>query len=114
VSAAIDDFGTGYSSLTYLKHLPVDTLKIDKSFVRQLATDPSDLAIVRSVVELGHNLGLKVVAEGVEDSAAWDQLAQLGCDMAQGYFLARPAPPVEFERWLRTATLRPAEADSAA
>jgi EAL domain-containing protein (putative c-di-GMP-specific phosphodiesterase class I) len=98
---AVDDFGTGYSSLTYLKHLPVDSLKIDKSFVRQLATDPSDLAIVRSIVELGHNLGLRVIAEGVEDAASWEKLADHGCDAGQGYYLGRPTPPSDFERWLR-------------
>jgi EAL domain-containing protein (putative c-di-GMP-specific phosphodiesterase class I) len=100
---AVDDFGTGYSSLTYLKHLPVDSLKIDKSFVRQLATDPSDLAIVRSIVELGHNLGLRVIAEGVEDAASWDKLGEHGCDAGQGYYLGRPTPPSDFERWLRSS-----------
>ncbi len=102
LKVAIDDFGTGYSSLAYLKRLPVDVLKIDKSFILQLATDPSDLAIVRSVIELGHNLGLTVVAEGVEDAASWRRLTELGCDTVQGYYFGRPAPAAEFERWLLT------------
>jgi EAL domain-containing protein (putative c-di-GMP-specific phosphodiesterase class I) len=87
---AIDDFGTGYSSLGYLKRLAVDELKIDRSFIRDLATDKDDLAIVRSTIGLGHDLGLSIVAEGVEDAAAWDLLRDLGCDLAQGYFMARP------------------------
>jgi EAL domain-containing protein (putative c-di-GMP-specific phosphodiesterase class I) len=81
----------------------VDSLKIDKSFVRQLATDPSDLAIVRSIVELGHNLGLRVIAEGVEDAASWEKLGEHGCDAGQGYYLGRPTPPSDFERWLRNS-----------
>jgi diguanylate cyclase (GGDEF)-like protein len=97
---AIDDFGTGYSSMTYLKRLPVDELKIDKSFIKSVASDPSDLAIVRSTIELGHNLGLRVVAEGVEDQACWEQLARLGCDQAQGYHMSRPLALPEFENWL--------------
>jgi EAL domain-containing protein (putative c-di-GMP-specific phosphodiesterase class I) len=111
---AIDDFGSGYSCLTYLKHLPVDGLKIDRSFVRELATDPSDLAIVHSVVELGHNLGLKVVAEGVEDNQSWQRLAQLGCDAGQGYYLSRPAPATELESWLQTSPWGRSSFDSAA
>jgi diguanylate cyclase len=100
VRVAIDDFGTGYSSLSRLKALPVQLIKIDRSFVMNMATDESDLAIVRSVVELGHNLGLHVVAEGVEDSITWNMLADLGCDAAQGYYLSRPLPPDELVEWL--------------
>ncbi|HVC71050.1 MAG TPA: EAL domain-containing protein [Acidimicrobiales bacterium] len=100
VRIAIDDFGTGYSSLAYLKDLPVSQLKIDQSFVLHMHDDPNDAIIVRSVVELGHNLGLQTVAEGVEDRQTWDQLAQLGCDSAQGYFLARPMAPDAFLTWL--------------
>jgi EAL domain-containing protein (putative c-di-GMP-specific phosphodiesterase class I) len=90
IRIAIDDFGTGYSSLAYLKRLPVDELKIDRSFVRDLATDEDDLAIVRSTLTLGHDLGLSIVAEGIEDAGTWDLLRRLGCDVAQGYFIGRP------------------------
>ncbi len=102
VRIAIDDFGTGYSSMAYLKGLAVDALKIDKSFVQKLATDASDRAIVRSAVELGHNLGLRVVAEGVEDTISYERLTRLGCDLAQGYYMGRPMPAPELERWLTT------------
>ena len=78
----------------------MDALKIDKSFVHKLATDASDRAIVRSAVELGHNLGLRVVAEGVEDTVSYEQLARLGCDLAQGYYLGRPMPARDLEHWL--------------
>jgi EAL domain-containing protein (putative c-di-GMP-specific phosphodiesterase class I) len=97
---AIDDFGTGYSSLAYLKRLPVDEVKIDKSFVLDMSADPDDEAIVRSTVDLGHNLGLRVVAEGVEDEGTWRRLAQLGCDRAQGFHMARPMPAEALEAWL--------------
>jgi diguanylate cyclase len=96
VRLAIDDFGTGYSSLSYLKSLPVDVIKIDRSFVMAMATDESDAAIVQSTIELAHNLGLKVVAEGVEDAETLAQLAQHGCDFAQGYFIARPCDVAQF------------------
>jgi diguanylate cyclase (GGDEF)-like protein len=92
VTIAIDDFGTGYSSLSYLKRLPIHTLKIDQSFVMDVAFDHQDIAIVRSIVELGHNLGYKVVAEGVENRMAWDLLASLGCDSAQGFHICKPLP----------------------
>lgn len=99
VELVIDDFGTGYSSLTYLQKLPVDILKIDQSFVADmLASDDSEI-IVRSTIELGHNLGLEVVAEGVESEAVWDRLAALGCDTAQGYFISMPIPAGEFPEW---------------
>ncbi|MBC7944671.1 MAG: EAL domain-containing protein, partial [Burkholderiales bacterium] len=97
-----DDFGTGYSSLAYLKKLPVGEFKIDKSFVFGMINDKKDAAIVRSTVELGHNLGLKVVAEGVEDEATLKLLKSLNCDTAQGYFLSRPMPPADIESWLST------------
>jgi diguanylate cyclase (GGDEF)-like protein len=100
VVLAIDDFGTGYSSLAHLKRLPVDELKIDKSFVQNLtesATD--DLVIVRSTIELGHNMGLIVIAEGVETVESWDILKRLGCDMAQGYYMSPPLPAQQFRDW---------------
>jgi len=104
VTLAIDDYGTGYSSLAHLKRLPVDELKIDKSFVlnlRNAATD--DIVIVRSTIELGHNMGLRVIAEGVESAEAWQILKTLGCDMAQGYFVSPPLPADEFRVWIRKA-----------
>ena len=100
-SLAIDDYGTGYSSLAYLRTLPVQELKIDKSFVIGLAGDASDEIIVRSTIELGHNMGLRVIAEGVEDAATLERLRALGCDMAQGYFLSRPLGTAEIETWMR-------------
>ena len=92
VRLSIDDFGTGYSSLSYLKKLPVESIKIDKSFVISMVADQDDAVIVRSTIELAHTLGLKVVAEGVEQRETWDRLAALGCDFAQGYYLSRPQP----------------------
>jgi len=100
VQLSIDDFGTGYSSLAYLKRLPVDEVKLDKSFVLAMTSDPDDAAIVRSTVELARNLGLRMVAEGVEDRETWDALAAMGCELAQGYHLAAPMPAAEATRWL--------------
>ncbi len=100
IRTSIDDFGTGYSSLAYLKHLPIDELKIDRSFVASMVSDTSDLAIVRSTIDLSHNLGLSVVAEGVEDQATLDALIDLGCDRAQGYHISRPVPAVSMARQL--------------
>lgn len=96
---SIDDFGTGYSSLAYLKRLPVNELKIDKSFVMGMETDQSDAKIVRSTIDLAHNLGLTVVAEGVENLAILDQLRDLNCDEAQGYFVSKPMPASDFFNW---------------
>ena len=103
VRMSVDDFGTGYSSLANLRRLPIDELKIDRSFVAPMLHDESDLIIVRSTINLGHDLGLRIIAEGVEDSATLNQLALLGCDLAQGYHLSRPMPADAFVDWLRTA-----------
>lgn len=100
VLIAIDDFGTGYSSLAYLKDMPADEVKVDRTFVRDMAVNQRDACIVRSVVELGHNLGLRVVAEGVEDRVTLQLLASWGCDLAQGFFLARPLTAGELPAWL--------------
>lgn len=98
---SIDDFGTGYSSLAYLKRLPVDELKIDKSFVMGMETDADDATIVRSTIDLAHNLGLSVVAEGVENAAILERLRALGCDEVQGYHISRPMPAPAFMDWLK-------------
>ena len=105
VKIAIDDFGTGHSSLAYLKQLPVNTLKIDKSFVVNMANDENDFVIVQSTVDLAHNLGLEVVAEGVEDQQTWVQLRQLGCDVAQGFWKGRPVPADQLAFALRMIEL---------
>jgi EAL domain-containing protein (putative c-di-GMP-specific phosphodiesterase class I) len=103
---SIDDFGTGYSSLSQLRRLPVDEVKIDKEFVFTMGTDLGDLAIVRAIIELGHSLGLRVVAEGVEDELARDLLAGNDCDVIQGYLVSRALDPDRLDAWLsaRTAT----------
>jgi EAL domain-containing protein (putative c-di-GMP-specific phosphodiesterase class I) len=97
---SVDDFGTGCSSIASLKSLPIDELKIDRSFVSAMVAREEDEAIVRAVIELAHNLGLGVVAEGVEKRAVMERLAQMGCDFAQGYYLSRPVPPDELVVWL--------------
>ncbi|HEX6511199.1 MAG TPA: EAL domain-containing protein, partial [Chloroflexota bacterium] len=101
VQLSIDDFGTGYSSLAYLKRLPVREIKIDKSFVHDMGSNENDAVIVRSTIDLGHNLGLEVVAEGVETADAFGQLEKLGCDLAQGFYMARPMAVPDLEVWLR-------------
>jgi diguanylate cyclase (GGDEF)-like protein/PAS domain S-box-containing protein len=97
---SIDDFGTGYSSLTSLRQLPTDEIKIDKSFVIGMSESDADAAIVRTVVDLAHNLGKQVCAEGVEDEATWNRLSKMGCDLAQGFWICRPLPAAQFMRWL--------------
>ncbi len=100
IRLAIDDFGTGYTSLAYLKRLPIDAIKIDRSFVSGMATERGDATIVRSVIDIGRNLGLEIVAEGVESKAIWDQLRSFGCHQVQGYYVARPLPADEARAFL--------------
>jgi diguanylate cyclase (GGDEF)-like protein len=100
VRFAVDDFGTGHSSLANLRRLPVHELKIDRSFVTPMLNEESDGVIVRSTIDLGHALGLKVVAEGVEDEVTLARLEEIGCDRAQGHFFSKPIPPIEFMRWI--------------
>jgi diguanylate cyclase (GGDEF)-like protein/PAS domain S-box-containing protein len=100
VRLSVDDFGTGYSSLTHLRELPIDEIKIDKSFVTNMTRSEADAAIVRTVIDLAHNLGKQVCAEGVEDADTWWMLDDLGCDLAQGFWIARPMPAEELIQWL--------------
>ncbi|MDQ1533929.1 MAG: hypothetical protein QOF28_1690, partial [Actinomycetota bacterium] len=108
LTLAIDDFGTGYSSLSYLKRLPVDEVKIDKSFVLNMQDDENDAVIVRSTIDLARNLGLRTVAEGVETASALAALRSMGCDIAQGYFISRPLPSAQLDTWLDAVTPAPA------
>ncbi|WRL65956.1 EAL domain-containing protein [Blastococcus brunescens] len=100
VRTSIDDYGTGYSSLAYLRHLPADELKLDRSLTADVGDDPRAAAIVEHTAALAHALGLRLVAEGVEDDATGETLRRLGCDIAQGYAIARPMPVADFLRWL--------------
>jgi diguanylate cyclase (GGDEF)-like protein/PAS domain S-box-containing protein len=100
VRLSVDDFGTGYSSLTHLRELPIDEIKIDKSFVIGMGSSEADAAIVRTVIDLAHNLGKQVCAEGVEDEATWHQLRDMGCDLAQGYWIAKPMTAENLMDWL--------------
>jgi diguanylate cyclase len=115
VRVALDDFGTGYSSLSYLKRLPVDELKIDRSFVFEMGSDPADAAIVQTAIDLGRRLGIGVTAEGVEDGATLRRLTDYGAGIAQGYHIARPMPAADLEAWLGAggfvASLRPDDED---
>jgi len=105
VQVSIDDFGTGYSAMSYLKKFNIDYLKIDRSFVRDLTTDASDLAIAEAMIVMAHKLGMKVVAEGVETAAQRDLLRCAGCDYAQGYLFSRPIDEEAFARLLETSSL---------
>jgi EAL domain-containing protein (putative c-di-GMP-specific phosphodiesterase class I) len=110
VKVAVDDFGTGYSSLAYLRELPIDELKLDRSFVQPMADDPKAAAIVRSTIALAHSLGMRLVAEGVENEITAGHLAASGCDVSQGYYFSRALPAHELEAWLdgrRALTLVP-------
>lgn len=108
VAVSIDDFGTGYSSLAYLKRLPIQRLKIDRSFVSNLLNDPSDLAIAEAIVNMGHCLGLEVVAEGIETKVQADALVGKGCNQLQGYWVGRPLPATEFSDWIFARAAPPA------
>jgi len=99
VSISTDDFGTGYSSLAYLRDLPIDELKLDRAFIAPLADDARAAALVRSTIDLSHALGLRMVAEGVEDQTTYDELAGYGCDQLQGYHVARPMPAPHLAHW---------------
>ncbi len=101
VKLSVDDFGTGFSSLAYLKKLPVSELKIDRSFVNDIETDPSDKVIVQSTIELAHNLGLSVVAEGIENKASLKLLNEMNCDVTQGYYFSKPLPYEQYAQWLK-------------
>ena len=101
VKLLIDDFGTGYSSLAYLQRMPVDSVKIDQSFVRRMATDQDSATIVRSTIELTHSLDLQAIAEGVESEELWQRLAALGCDACQGYYVGEPLPASGLPEWAR-------------
>ena len=106
IALSVDDFGTGYSSLAYLRRLPIDEIKIDRSFVLGMSTALGDLAIVQSIIELGHNLDLQVVAEGVEEESSRESLRSMRCDDMQGFLISRPQPVDRFEAWLGARTVR--------
>lgn len=101
MSVSVDDFGTGYTSLAYIRRLPIREIKIDKSFILNMRENADDAVIVRTIIELGHSLGLEVVAEGIEDAITYDLLTALNCDLGQGYFMGRPVPAVGLESWLK-------------
>src|SRR5512139_1049792 len=108
IGFSLDDFGTGYSSLAYLKRLPLDEIKIDQSFVRDVLSDPNDASIAHSILALGQSLNLAVVAEGVETEAQHAFLAEHGCHAYQGYLFNKPQPPAIFEVWAQSLPLRSA------
>ncbi|MCI0911590.1 putative bifunctional diguanylate cyclase/phosphodiesterase [Pseudomonas sp. NPDC089743] len=106
VTTAVDDFGTGYSSLAYLRALPIDHLKIDRAFIKDLPDDDDAVAVARAIIDLGHALGFRITAEGIETQEQYDFLRNAGCDQGQGYLLARPMPAADLARWLATRTER--------
>jgi EAL domain-containing protein (putative c-di-GMP-specific phosphodiesterase class I)/ActR/RegA family two-component response regulator len=107
IGVSIDDFGTGHSSLRELQRMPFSEMKIDKSFVLDLATNKDSAVIVNSIIDLAHNLGLKVIAEGIEDAKVWRILAEKGCDYGQGFFMGKPMPAAEFDQWLKNWRAKP-------
>jgi EAL domain-containing protein (putative c-di-GMP-specific phosphodiesterase class I) len=109
VQIAVDDFGTGYSSLAYLRELPIDELKLDRAFVAPMSEDPRAAALVISIISLVHGLGLRMVAEGVEDRKTFDELTRNGCDQAQGYYLSKALAPAELDSWLDSREPHPRE-----
>jgi EAL domain-containing protein (putative c-di-GMP-specific phosphodiesterase class I) len=113
VRLSLDDFGAGYTSLSQLTSMPISEIKIDRSFVMAMADDPANAVIVRSVIELGHNLGMTLVAEGVENEKALTELADLGCDVAQGYHFSRPIPADAFDTWRTQRAITPVAAHHA-
>ncbi|MBL8304298.1 MAG: EAL domain-containing protein, partial [Ideonella sp.] len=108
IGLSLDDFGTGYSSLSHLSSLPIDTLKIDRSFVKDLRPGSNEAAVIRAIVLLGKSLGKEVIAEGIETVAQHDELRALRCDVGQGYLMARPQPPAAIEQLLRSLLVPPA------
>ena len=106
ISLAIDDFGTGYSSLSYLSHLPFDLLKIDQSFIRGMTDNSASLAIPKAIIDMGHSLGLEILAEGIETQQQMLLLKSYGCDMGQGYYLSKPIPAREIEQLLSETVLQ--------
>jgi len=100
VQICVDDFGSGYSSLSYLRDLPIDELKLDPTFISPMAQDERTAALVASTIAMAHSLGLRMVAEGVENDVAFTELTRLGCDQAQGYLMSGPVPAAEFDHWL--------------
>jgi EAL domain-containing protein (putative c-di-GMP-specific phosphodiesterase class I) len=112
VGLSLDDFGTGHSSLSYLKRLPLDEVKIDRSFVAGMTDDENDAVIVRSTIDLARNLGLRVVAEGVETAEIMDALRELRCDVAQGYFISRPMELQALNVSLRGPALKPSSSSA--